>query len=149
MMRGISGGNIPTRKEILVLSICIVKTYENRKNPCPMFKTKKVYFQLKCNKIVADNKRSYNKIFSPLRKTSGSRLSLDVFFFRDSNCPYTTGKYILIDILPVKDSQRIAFEIETGKSGVAANVKKCINAKINRIIIVTTSIQADKKFMLA
>ena len=50
----------------------------------PTFWTKKVYFQLKCNNIVADNKRSYKKIFSPLRKTSGSRLLLDVFFFYTS-----------------------------------------------------------------
>ena len=56
------------------------------------------------------------------------------------NKVYKGGKQALKDI---------TFEIETGKSGVAANVKKCINAKINRIIIVTTSIQADKKFMLA
>ncbi len=48
---------------------------------CSTFMTKKVYFQLKCNYIVADNKRSHKKIFSPLRKTSSTGLLLDVFFF--------------------------------------------------------------------
>ncbi len=45
---------------------------------------KTVNFRLKCDCAVADNKRSYKKIFSPLRKTSGAVLLLDVFFFYTS-----------------------------------------------------------------
>ncbi|HUU16303.1 MAG TPA: DUF87 domain-containing protein [Sedimentisphaerales bacterium] len=55
------------------------------------------------------------------------------------------GEGKTIDILAVKDGQKIAFEIETGKSDVAANVKKCLNMGIDRIIVVTTSSAAYKK----
>jgi len=48
-----------------------------------------------------------------------------------------------IDVLAVKNGQKIAFEIETGKSDVPGNAKKCLNAGMDRTIIVTTSVDAD------
>jgi hypothetical protein len=59
----------------------------------------------------------------------------------------TIGEGRTIDILAVKDGQRIAFEIETGKSDVTANVNKCLNMGIDRIIVVTTSSAAYKKIL--
>ena len=38
-----------------------------------------------------------------------------------------------------RDSKRIAFEIETGKSDAVANVKKCLDAGFNRVVVVATS----------
>jgi len=57
--------------------------------------------------------------------------------------PVGNGK--TIDVLAVKDGGKTAFEIETGKSDAAGNVEKCLNAKIERIVVVTTSITADNK----
>ena len=44
-----------------------------------------------------------------------------------------------IDLVAYKDGQRIAFEIETGKSDAIANVKKCLDAGLNRVVVVATS----------
>ncbi len=44
-----------------------------------------------------------------------------------------------IDIVATRNSKRIAFEIETGKSDVAANVRKCLDAGLNKVIVVATS----------
>jgi len=52
------------------------------------------------------------------------------------------GEGKTIDVLAIKDGQRIAFEIETGKSDAATNVKKCLDAGVDRIVVVTTSGQA-------
>ena len=38
-----------------------------------------------------------------------------------------------------RDSKRIAFEIKTGKSDAVANVKKCLDAGFNRVVVVATS----------
>lgn len=57
--------------------------------------------------------------------------------------PIGDGK--TIDIVATSNGRRIALEIETGKSDVAANVKKCLDAGLDRIVVVTTSAQADKR----
>ena len=44
-----------------------------------------------------------------------------------------------IDIVAVKDGKRIAFEIETGQSDVAGNVQKCLEAGMDRVIVVAVS----------
>jgi len=63
-----------------------------------------------------------------------------------------------VDILAVKNGKQIAFEIETGKSDVLRNIKKCYKAGLDRIVIVATSaktknnlskiVQADHKLKL-
>lgn len=44
-----------------------------------------------------------------------------------------------IDLLARKDGRRIAFEIETGRSDPAANVRKCLAAGVDQIVVVATS----------
>ncbi|MCP4259346.1 MAG: ATP-binding protein [Planctomycetes bacterium] len=44
-----------------------------------------------------------------------------------------------IDIVAAHDDKRIAFEIETGKSDAAANVRKCLDAGLNKVVVVATS----------
>lgn len=43
-----------------------------------------------------------------------------------------------IDLLATKGDEKIAIEIETGKSDVEANVKKCKEAGFGKVIIVKT-----------
>jgi len=60
-------------------------------------------------------------------------------------CGYTVqeespiGGGMTIDILASKDGRRIAFEIETGKSDVLANVKKLDGAGVDEVVVVATS----------
>jgi hypothetical protein len=58
---------------------------------------------------------------------------------------YPIGKGKTIDVLAVKYGQKLAFEIETGKSDVLSNVEKCKSSVVDRIIVVTTSCQAHEK----
>jgi len=44
-----------------------------------------------------------------------------------------------VDILATKDGRRIAFEIETGKSDALANVRKCLDAGVEEVIVVAVS----------
>jgi len=44
-----------------------------------------------------------------------------------------------IDIVAERNGRKIAFEIETGKSDAAGNVRKCLEAGMDRVIIVATS----------
>jgi hypothetical protein len=53
-----------------------------------------------------------------------------------------------IDVLADKDGRKIAFEIETGKSDIKANVKKCLDAGIDKVIIVATSADAYRDIRL-
>jgi len=56
-----------------------------------------------------------------------------------------------VDILAVKNGKRIAFEIETGKSDAAANVQKCLDGGIDKVVVVATSLHTYKRlsFLLA
>ena len=49
-----------------------------------------------------------------------------------------------IDIVATRDGKRIAFEIETGKSDVVANVRKCLDADLDRVIVVAISDQVRR-----
>ena len=44
-----------------------------------------------------------------------------------------------IDLVATRDGNRLAFEIETGKSDAAANVRKCLEVGLDRVIVLTTS----------
>ena len=52
-----------------------------------------------------------------------------------------------IDLVASRDGRRVGFEIETGKSDAAANVRKCLDAGMDRVVVVATS--ADVRSMLA
>jgi len=49
-----------------------------------------------------------------------------------------------IDLLATRDGKRTAFEIETGKSDAATNVKKCLAAGIYEIVVVAASRRAKR-----
>ena len=46
-----------------------------------------------------------------------------------------------IDIVASRDGKRIAFEIETGKSDVPANVRKCLQVGMDNVIVAASSAQ--------
>ena len=48
-----------------------------------------------------------------------------------------------VDVLAIKDGEKIGIEIETGKSDVVSNVKNCLLSKFERVIVVAV----DKKAM--
>ena len=50
-----------------------------------------------------------------------------------------------IDIVALCNDKRIAIEIETGKSEALANIKKCIDAGLDRVIVVATSVMVHDK----
>jgi len=50
-----------------------------------------------------------------------------------------------IDVLANQNGKKIAFEVETGKSDVPANIKKCLDTGLDRVVVVTTSTDADKR----
>jgi predicted transcriptional regulator len=58
----------------------------------------------------------------------------------EEEVPVGGGK--TIDLVATRDGRRIAFEIETGKSDVAANVKKCLDAGMNKVVIITTDVKS-------
>ncbi len=65
-----------------------------------------------------------------------------------ASCGYTVEQEVpigggkTVDLVAARDGERIAFEIETGKSDAAANVSKCLDAGMNEVIVVATSVQA-------
>ena len=62
-------------------------------------------------------------------KASGYKVTREV--------PAGGGK--TIDIVATCDGKRIAFEIETGKSNAAGNVRKCLDTGMDNVVIVATS----------
>lgn len=50
-----------------------------------------------------------------------------------------TGGGKTIDIVATRAGKQIAFEIETGKSDAISNVRKCLDAGMDKIVVVTTS----------
>lgn len=44
-----------------------------------------------------------------------------------------------IDLVAERDGKRTAFEIETGKSNAGANVRKCLEAGMDQVVVVPTS----------
>jgi hypothetical protein len=57
------------------------------------------------------------------------------------------GEGKTIDIVTTRDGKRIAFEIETGKSDPGANVQKCLDAGLDRVIVVATSASERDKLL--
>ena len=59
---------------------------------------------------------------------------------RDLNHPPAARQWSFLS-LPVlcRDGKRAAFEIETGKSDAAANVRKCLAAGMDKVVVVATS----------
>ena len=51
--------------------------------------------------------------------------------------PVGDGK--TIDLVAAREGKRIAFEIETGKSDVVANVHKCLDAGMEEVVVVAVS----------
>jgi sugar-specific transcriptional regulator TrmB len=39
----------------------------------------------------------------------------------------------------MKDGKQIAFEVETGNSDAVGNIKKCLDAGLDRVVVVATS----------
>jgi len=52
---------------------------------------------------------------------------------------HPVGEGRAIDLLAVKDGRRLAIEVETGKSDVAANVRKCLGTGVDKVVVVATS----------
>ncbi|HUV04341.1 MAG TPA: hypothetical protein VMX94_04465, partial [Armatimonadota bacterium] len=44
-----------------------------------------------------------------------------------------------IDLVATRGGKRVAFEIETGASDAAANVRKCLAASVDSVVVVATS----------
>jgi len=68
-------------------------------------------------------------------KTCGYKVEIEA--------PIGDGK--AIDIVAERDGKRIAFEIETGTSDTAANVKKCLSSGVDMVFVVATSPQIIDK----
>ncbi len=56
--------------------------------------------------------------------------------------PCSGGK---VDVLAYKPGKRIGIEVETGKSNVIVNVRRCLRAKLDKIVIVATTDAAAEK----
>jgi hypothetical protein len=52
---------------------------------------------------------------------------------------FAVGGGKTIDLVATRGGKRVAFEIETGHSDAAANVRKCLNAGVDGVVAVTTS----------
>jgi len=60
---------------------------------------------------------------------------------------YPVGSGKAVDVVAERDGRRIAFEIETGESDAAANVKKCLDAGMDRVIITAVSPDVKRNFL--
>jgi len=58
---------------------------------------------------------------------------------------YPVGGGRTIDLVAERDGKRIAFEIETGKSDAAGNVQKCLDAGMDRVIVVAVTAGVQDK----
>lgn len=57
--------------------------------------------------------------------------------------PFGNGR--TIDIVATRNGKRIAFEIETGKSDAVVNVRKCLGARLDEVVVVATSTRVRNK----
>ena len=55
----------------------------------------------------------------------------------ETEAPIGGGK--TIDLVATRAGKRVAFEVETGKSDAAANVRKCLAAGMDRVVVAATS----------
>lgn len=58
---------------------------------------------------------------------------------------YPLGDGKTVDVVAEKEGERIAIEVETGKSDMVMNIEKCAKADFGKIIVVATSDDARKK----
>jgi DNA-binding MarR family transcriptional regulator len=56
-----------------------------------------------------------------------------------------TGGGKTIDLVATRAGARIAFEIETDKSDAAANISKCLDAGVSKIVVVATSVTVHER----
>jgi hypothetical protein len=61
----------------------------------------------------------------------------------EQEVPIGGGK--AVDLVATRDGDRIAFEIETGKSDAGANVGKCLDAGWDKVVIIATSATIESK----
>jgi hypothetical protein len=61
----------------------------------------------------------------------------------EEEVPIGGGK--AVDLVAGRDGERIAFEIETGKSDAGANVGKCLDAGWDKVVIIATSATIESK----
>jgi hypothetical protein len=73
--------------------------------------------------------------YAEVYKKSGYQVTLEE--------PVGNGK--TVDLVARKDHRTIAVEIETGKSHVLANVRKCLAADFDQLIVAATSKQTESK----
>jgi len=52
---------------------------------------------------------------------------------------YPLGGGKTIDLVAERKGERVAFEVETGKSDAAANVQKCLKTGVDKVIVVATA----------
>ena len=58
---------------------------------------------------------------------------------------YPVGGGKAIDLVASRDGKRVAFEVETGNSDAAANVRKCLDAGVEQVVVVATSRAAHER----
>lgn len=80
--------------------------------------------------------RYWGRVIADRLRANGYEVSEEV--------PIGGGK--AIDIVASRDGRRIAFEIETGKSDVLGNVQKCLEAGMEKVVVVLTSSSASRNF---
>ena len=51
-----------------------------------------------------------------------------------------------MDILASQNGKRIAYEVETGTSDISANIRKCLDAGFDQIVVAFTSDKARERF---
>lgn len=54
-----------------------------------------------------------------------------------------TGKFV--DVVATKNDVKIAIEVETGRSDILANIKKCLDANFDKIIVVAINENIESK----
>jgi hypothetical protein len=79
--------------------------------------------------------RYWVRIVAEYLKTQGYEISEEV--------PVGGGK--TIDVVAIRSGKRIAFEIETGKSDVITNIQKSLDAGMDMVIVVATSMNTKDK----
>ena len=58
---------------------------------------------------------------------------------------FSLGEGKAVDVVAEKDGQKIAVEIETGKSDFLGNIRKCAEGDFERLVIVATSSKVKKR----
>lgn len=66
-------------------------------------------------------------------------------YFVEKEYPVGDGK--TVDVVAIKNNQKIALEIETGRSDITTNIKKCLEYGIKNIYMIATTKNAEKKIL--